>query len=160
MNKNLHRVIFNKARGIRMVVQETASSEGKASNGSTQTGAADAGASSAGSLRTVRSFLSDFPFFAAARTAGMLALALGAPAGFAQIIADPSAPNRQCQCRCESECRPGQHCHGGLTHQHARQAVHYRQHGCRPNAGQHRRPPGWPAIANSGWAVKQPSRKH
>ena len=35
MNKNLHRVIFNKARGIRMVVQETASSEGKASNGST-----------------------------------------------------------------------------------------------------------------------------
>lgn len=97
MNKNFHRVIFNKARGIRMVVQETASSEGKASNGSTQTGVAGSGASSAGSLRTVRSFLSDFPFSAAARTAGMLALALalGAPAGFAQIIADPSAPNRQ-----------------------------------------------------------------
>lgn len=95
MNKNLHRVIFNKARGIRMVVQETASSEGKAGNGSTQTGAADTGASSAGSLRTAKSFLSDFPFSAAARTAGMLALALGAPAGFAQIIADPSAPNRQ-----------------------------------------------------------------
>ncbi|WP_039051213.1 hemagglutinin repeat-containing protein [Comamonas thiooxydans] len=95
MNKNLHRVIFNKARGIRIVVQETASSEGKAGNGSTQTGAADAGASSAGSLRTARSFLSDFPFSAAARTAGMLALALGAPAGFSQIIADPSAPNRQ-----------------------------------------------------------------
>ncbi|MDH1477633.1 hemagglutinin repeat-containing protein [Comamonas thiooxydans] len=95
MNKNLHRVIFNKARGIRMVVQETASSEGKAGNGSTQTGAADTGASSAGSLRTAKSFLSDFPFSAAAKAAGMLALALGAPAGFAQIIADPSAPNRQ-----------------------------------------------------------------
>lgn len=38
MNKNLHRVIFNKARGIRMVVQETASSEGKASTASTQAG--------------------------------------------------------------------------------------------------------------------------
>ncbi|TYK67505.1 filamentous hemagglutinin N-terminal domain-containing protein, partial [Comamonas sp. Z3] len=95
MNKNLHRVIFNKARGIRMVVQETASSEGKAGNGSTQTGASDAGALSAGSLRTAKSFLSAFPFSAAAKTAGMLALALGAPAGFAQIIADPSAPNRQ-----------------------------------------------------------------
>lgn len=77
MNKNLHRVIFNKARGIRMVVQETASSEGKAGNGSTQTGASDAGALSAGSLRTAKSFLSAFPFSAAAKTAGMLALALG-----------------------------------------------------------------------------------
>ncbi|MBL5980374.1 hemagglutinin repeat-containing protein [Comamonas sp. NyZ500] len=95
MNKNLHRVIFNKARGIRMVVQETASSEGKAGNGSTQTGVAGSGASSAGSLRTAKSFLCDFPCFAAAKAAGMLALALGAPAGFAQIIADPSAPNRQ-----------------------------------------------------------------
>ncbi|WP_057092355.1 hemagglutinin repeat-containing protein [Comamonas thiooxydans] len=95
MNKNLHRVIFNKARGIRMVVQETASSEGKAGNGSRQTGAAHSGASSAGRLRTAKSFLSDFPFSAAAKAAGMLALALGAPAGFAQIIADPSAPNRQ-----------------------------------------------------------------
>ncbi|WP_182111127.1 hemagglutinin repeat-containing protein [Comamonas testosteroni] len=95
MNKNLHRVIFNKARGIRMVVQETASSEGKASNGSTQTGACDSGALSVGSLRTAKSFLSDFPLSAAAKTAGMLALALGGPAGFAQIIADPSAPNRQ-----------------------------------------------------------------
>ena len=47
MNKHLHRVIFNRARGIRMVVQETASSEGKASNGSTQTGACDSGALSA-----------------------------------------------------------------------------------------------------------------
>ncbi|RDI15633.1 hemagglutinin repeat-containing protein, partial [Comamonas sp. AG1104] len=95
MNKNLHRVIFNKARGIRMVVQETASSEGKASNGSTQTGACDSGALSVGSSRTAKSFLSDFPLSAAAKTAGMLALALGGPAGFAQIIADPSAPNRQ-----------------------------------------------------------------
>lgn len=77
MNKNLHRVIFNKARGIRMVVQETASSEGKASNGSTQTGAADSGDLSAGRLRTAKSFLSDFPLSAAARTAGVLALALG-----------------------------------------------------------------------------------
>ncbi|WP_314972690.1 hemagglutinin repeat-containing protein [Comamonas testosteroni] len=95
MNKNLHRVIFNKARGIRMVVQETASSEGKASNGSTQTGTCDSAALSVGSLRTAKSFLSDFPLSAAAKTAGMLALALGVPAGFAQIIADPSAPNRQ-----------------------------------------------------------------
>ena len=35
MNARLHRVIFNAARGIRMVVQETASSNGKGASGST-----------------------------------------------------------------------------------------------------------------------------
>ncbi|MGK6309830.1 ESPR-type extended signal peptide-containing protein, partial [Variovorax sp. DT-64] len=30
MNKHLHRVVFNAARGMRMVVQETARSAGKA----------------------------------------------------------------------------------------------------------------------------------
>lgn len=98
MNKNLHRVIFNKSRGVRMVVQETASSEGKASNGSTQTGGADSGDPSAGSGHRVRTFLSDLsltPVSAASTTASMLALALGAQASFAQIVADPSAPGRQ-----------------------------------------------------------------
>jgi filamentous hemagglutinin len=96
MNKNLHRVIFNKSRGVRMVVQETASSEGKASNGSTKTG--DSDGLSAGSFRPARPFLGELslpPISAAAKTVGMLAWALGAQASIAQIIADPSAPGRQ-----------------------------------------------------------------
>jgi filamentous hemagglutinin len=35
MNKNLHRIVFNAARGICMVVQETARSAGKARSGGT-----------------------------------------------------------------------------------------------------------------------------
>jgi len=31
MNKNLHRIVFNATRGMRMVVQETARSAGEAS---------------------------------------------------------------------------------------------------------------------------------
>ncbi|WP_370678465.1 hemagglutinin repeat-containing protein [Comamonas sp. GB3 AK4-5] len=86
MNKNLHRVIFNKSRGIRMVVQETASSVGKASSGHTQTGSAPS------------------ELFAAATGLGGLvlkplavaaALLLGSHTSLAQIIADPSAPGRQ-----------------------------------------------------------------
>lgn len=96
MNKNLHRVIFNKARGIRMVVQETASSEGKASTASTQAGGT--GDLPAGGVDPISSLLTELsltPVSAAAKTLGVFALALGAQASFAQIIADPSAPNRQ-----------------------------------------------------------------
>jgi filamentous hemagglutinin len=35
MNKHLHRIVFNAARGTRMVVQETARSAGKAGSGAT-----------------------------------------------------------------------------------------------------------------------------
>ncbi|WP_353506023.1 ESPR-type extended signal peptide-containing protein [Variovorax fucosicus] len=35
MNKNFHRVVFNAARGLRMVVQETATSAGKGASKAT-----------------------------------------------------------------------------------------------------------------------------
>ncbi len=98
MNKNLHRVIFNKARGIRMVVQETAASEGKAGNGSTQTARAGSNMSLADGVRWGRAPLGSpslTQVCAAAQAAGLLALTLGVQASFAQIIADPTAPNRQ-----------------------------------------------------------------
>ncbi len=95
MNKNLHRVIFNKARGIRMVVQETAASEGKAGNGSTRTARAGSDMSLANGVHWGRELLRDLSLTqvcAAAQAAGLLALALGVQASSAQIIADPSAP--------------------------------------------------------------------
>lgn len=98
MNKNLHRVVFNKARGIRMVVQETAASDGKAGNGSTQVARAGSDMSSANGVHWGRALLRDMSLIhvgAAAQAAGLLALTLGVQASFAQIIADPSAPNRQ-----------------------------------------------------------------
>ncbi|MDP9898771.1 two-partner secretion domain-containing protein [Variovorax ginsengisoli] len=67
MNKNFHRVIFNAARGVRMVVQETAKSAGKATSGST------------GAVVNV------------AAIAGAL---MSAPL-HAQIVADPKAPGSQ-----------------------------------------------------------------
>lgn len=83
MNKNLHRVIFNQSRGIRMVVQETASSVGKAGNASTQTAAAVPGGWGFLGLFTLKPIAAGF------------ALLLGAQGGVAQIIADPSAPGNQ-----------------------------------------------------------------
>jgi filamentous hemagglutinin len=42
MNRHLHRIVFNAARGIRMVVQETATSTGKGASKATSTGGAGA----------------------------------------------------------------------------------------------------------------------
>ena len=46
MNKNLHRIVFNAKRGLRMVVQETAKSTGKGASKATSgaSGAIAAGA--------------------------------------------------------------------------------------------------------------------
>ena len=67
MNKHLHRIVFNAARGTRMVVQETARSCGKAGSGAI------------GAVLSV------------AALAGAL---MSAPL-HAQIVADPGAPGRQ-----------------------------------------------------------------
>lgn len=67
MNRNFHRVIFNAARGLRMVVQETARSAGKATSGAT------------GAVISVAAT------FAALTSAPL----------HAQIVADPNAPGRQ-----------------------------------------------------------------
>jgi filamentous hemagglutinin len=68
MNRHLHRIVFNAARGIRMVVQETATSTGKGASKATSTGGAGA--------------------FIGAAFAGMLAMA---PVN-AQIVSAPNVP--------------------------------------------------------------------
>lgn len=74
MNKHFFRVIFNKARGMRMVVQETASSGGgQGSDAATRAGRGGRG-------------------FALAPMAAAMALWLGSPAGLAQIRPDGAAP--------------------------------------------------------------------
>ena len=65
MNQHFHRVIFNRARGLWMAVQETAH--------------AGHGAGSSTCLAAVAA----------------LTLLLAAPAGLAQIIADPAAPGQE-----------------------------------------------------------------
>lgn len=67
MNKHLHRIVFNAARGLRMVVQERARSTGKGASGATS----------------------------AAVSVGALAAALMSAPLHAQIVADPGAPGRQ-----------------------------------------------------------------
>ncbi|RYX93015.1 MAG: hypothetical protein EOO28_19880 [Comamonadaceae bacterium] len=76
MNKHLHRIIFNKSRGERMVVQETASGAGKAAGGET------------GSHPRSGTWFG--PVLAA-----LGVLATVQPLAHAQIIADPSAPASQ-----------------------------------------------------------------
>ncbi|MGR4869676.1 filamentous hemagglutinin N-terminal domain-containing protein [Variovorax sp. LARHSF232] len=79
MNKNLHRIVFNAARGMRMVVQETAKSAGKTASGATSA------PSSAGA------------FSLAARAGAIMAVSsafLALPTQ-AQIAGDPSAPGNQ-----------------------------------------------------------------
>ena len=66
MNKNLHRIVFNAARGARMAVQETARSAGKAAGGATS----------------------------ALATTTLAALLVATPL-HAQIKADPGAPGHQ-----------------------------------------------------------------
>ncbi|MGJ7488483.1 filamentous hemagglutinin N-terminal domain-containing protein [Variovorax sp. LT2P21] len=74
MNKHLHRIVFNAARGLRMVVQETARSTGRGARKATSGGA---GASSA-----------------AVSVAALAGALMSAPL-HAQIVADPGAPGGQ-----------------------------------------------------------------
>ncbi|WP_431274444.1 filamentous hemagglutinin N-terminal domain-containing protein [Variovorax ureilyticus] len=71
MNKNLHRIVFNAARGIRMVVQETAKSTGK--------GASQATTSSGANVAPAMA----------------LVVALNATGAAAQIIGAPNVPGNQ-----------------------------------------------------------------
>ena len=77
MNKHLHRIIFNTARGQRMVVAETAASHGSAAVGET-----------AGSAAIAWWLMTSLSAIAA----GVLGVC--AP-GWAQIVADPNAPGNQ-----------------------------------------------------------------
>lgn len=83
MNKNLHRIIFNSKRGQRMVVAETASSQGKAAGGETS------GVAASGDLLAC---LRPLRFAVLSALGAVLWLQ---PAVQAQVIADPSAPANQ-----------------------------------------------------------------
>ncbi|MFZ3119486.1 MAG: filamentous hemagglutinin N-terminal domain-containing protein [Variovorax sp.] len=74
MNKHLHRIVFNAARGLRMVVQETARSTGRGARKATSGGA---GVGSA-----------------AVSVAALAGALMSAPL-HAQIVADPAAPGGQ-----------------------------------------------------------------
>ncbi|NIE75374.1 filamentous hemagglutinin N-terminal domain-containing protein [Pantoea sp. Ap-967] len=84
MNKHLYRIVFNKARGLLMVVAENVSAQGKAP-GTTQAPGRRAGPCIAtlGQLR-----------FAVMGALGLVSLSV-APAWAAGIVADPSAPGGQ-----------------------------------------------------------------
>ncbi|MET3496344.1 filamentous hemagglutinin [Variovorax boronicumulans] len=77
MNRHLHRIVFNAARGMRMVVQETATSTGKGSNKAT--------AVVGGALAGIAAFA---PMLVGAALAGMLT----APSVHAQIVGAPNVP--------------------------------------------------------------------
>jgi filamentous hemagglutinin len=96
MNKNRHRIIFNAARGQRMVVAESASSGG---SGST---AGETVACGMGDLDICKPSLlrsaALHPLTLSIALAMAMALALGfvfATTAHAQIVADPSAPGNQ-----------------------------------------------------------------
>ncbi len=78
MNKNLHRIVFNAKRGLRMVVQETAKSTGK---GTSKATTAAGGAIAAGAAALA-------PMLVGAALAGMLS---ASPAQ-AQIVGAPNVP--------------------------------------------------------------------
>jgi filamentous hemagglutinin len=82
MNKNLHRIVFNARRGLRMAVAETAVSQGKSASG--EGGSAFMGVACSRALWTVR------------LAAGLVLLGgvLASPVD-AQIVADRSAPGNQ-----------------------------------------------------------------
>ncbi|SET03114.1 filamentous hemagglutinin N-terminal domain-containing protein, partial [Variovorax sp. OV084] len=77
MNRHLHRIVFNAARGMRMVVQETASSTGKGSSKATTV----AGSALAGAAALA-------PVLIGAALAGMLATT----STHAQIVGAPNVP--------------------------------------------------------------------
>ena len=84
MNKHLHRVIFNKARGLLMVVAENVSCQGKAPG--TREAASQADASCVVTLGRLR--------FALMGALGLISLGV-APAWANGIVADPGAPGGQ-----------------------------------------------------------------
>ena len=77
MNKNLHRIVFNAKRGLRMVVQETAKSAGKGSSKATTV--------AAGAFAGAAAFA---PMLVGAALAGLLSVS---PAQ-AQIVGAPNVP--------------------------------------------------------------------
>uniref|UniRef100_UPI004039F26D two-partner secretion domain-containing protein n=1 Tax=unclassified Variovorax TaxID=663243 RepID=UPI004039F26D len=87
MNKHLHRIVFNAARGIRMVVQETATSTGKGSSKATATGAQQVGSARASASASVKP--------ASVVVAGALFGVLVAVPGHAQIVGAPDVPGQQ-----------------------------------------------------------------
>lgn len=90
MNKNLHRIIFNKKRGQLMVVAETACAQGKDASGQTTGGNALHGAG--GPIQCTVQALN----FALAVAWGTALLVLPvANLAQAQVVADPTAPGGQ-----------------------------------------------------------------
>lgn len=86
MNKNLYRIVFNKVRGILMVVAENVSAQGKG----------DAAPSACGVIRRemdLRCMQLTQISFAAKLAAGVMSLIM--PLAHAQIVADPNAPHNQ-----------------------------------------------------------------
>jgi filamentous hemagglutinin len=77
MNKNLHRIVFNAKRGLRMVVQETAKSTGKGSSKATTV--------ASGALAGAAAFA---PMLVGAALAGLLS----ASSVQAQIVGAPNVP--------------------------------------------------------------------
>ena len=82
MNKTCHRIIFNKARGLLMVVAETCLSQGKASG--------ETAAPSKNNERSLIAAIKPLTFFVSGLF-GMMTL----PAAHAQIVADPTAAANQ-----------------------------------------------------------------
>jgi hypothetical protein len=78
MNRQLHRIVFNAARGMRMVVQETAKSTGKGSNKATTVAVGGALAGAA--------------VFAPMLTGAVLAGILTGTSAHAQIVGAPNVP--------------------------------------------------------------------
>ncbi|MBD9398679.1 hemagglutinin repeat-containing protein [Pseudomonas sp. PDM11] len=83
MNKHLHRIIFNKARGLLMVVAENVSSQGKAP------GTRDASGTINHCIATLQPLR-----FALMGALGLVSLA-ATPAWASGIVADPNAPGSQ-----------------------------------------------------------------
>lgn len=86
MNKNLHRLIFNHARGLRMAVQETASTCGKANGATALSGQAGPVAPSPTTSLTS---------LVAALLVGLAGSLQFVSIAHAQIVADPSVPGNQ-----------------------------------------------------------------
>ena len=87
MNRFLHRIVFNKSRGLRMAVAETASSQGKGQ------GDGPAGTQSEPPSHLARA-VANMAYTAAATAFAFAIIAMCTSAG-GQIIADPSAPGTQ-----------------------------------------------------------------
>jgi hypothetical protein len=89
MNKNLHRLIFNHARGLRMAVQETASSCGKARGATRSAGSAGSvGSAAPASPPKLKALLGALLLGMAGSLSPVLTV-------HAQIMADPGAPGSQ-----------------------------------------------------------------